>query len=207
MKKCSRDDCQESIVRKTSKYCINHCSRRVREKFLMDSRTSEAIHGIIRSDEMRRREEEILTERMLREEQETEYEETMRMDMERIIQKENEINHKIQMENDRLSEIQNKRQNLLDDEKNEAFYKFKIGILNVSTIASFSKRSSISILFDFVDVFAHDNKIEDAFVNGYELILYPNITITKEMSLYNLCDVIKTSNNKIAVKANEEKNE
>jgi hypothetical protein len=58
-----------------------------------------------------------------------------------------------------------------------------------------------------VDVFAHDNKIEDAFVNGYELILYPNITITKEMSLYNLCDVIKTSNNKIAVKANEEKNE
>jgi hypothetical protein len=173
----------------------------------MDSRTSEAIHGIIRSDEMKRREEEILTERMLREEQEAEYEETMRMDMERIIQKENEINHKIQMENDRLSEIQNKRQNLLDDEKNEAFYKFKIGILNVSTIASFSERSSISILFDFVDVFAHDNKIEDAFVNGYELILYPNITITKEMSLYNLCDVIKTSNNKIAVKANEEKNE
>ena len=219
IKKCSREDCQETIVRKTSKYCINHCSRRVREQVLNENRTSEVIHGIITNDEMRLREEEILTERMLREEQEAEYEETMRMDMERIIQKENEQCRKIQleneriiqkeneqynkmnMENERLSEINNIRCNLTFDEKNEPFYKFKIGILSASIIASFSARSSISILFDFVDVFAYDNKIEDEFVNGYELILYPNITITKEMSLYNLCDVIKTTNNKIVVKA------
>lgn len=205
IKKCSREDCQESIVRKTSKYCINHCSRRVREQVLNENKTSEVINGIIRNDEMRRREEEILTDRMLREEQEAEYEETMRIDMERIIQKENENNHKIQMENERLLEINNKRHNLTYDEKNEAFYKFKIGILNASIIASFSERSSISILFDFVDVFAYDNKIEDSFANGYELILYPNITITKEMSLYNLCDVIKITNNKIVVKATEGK--
>jgi len=204
-KKCSREDCQESIVRKTSKYCINHCSRRIREQVLNENKTSEVIHGIIRNDEMRRREEEILTDRMLRQEQEAEYEETMRMDMERIIQKENENNHKIQMENERLTEIDNKRRNLKFDDKNEAFYKFKIGILSASIIASFSERSSISILFDFVDVFACDNKIEDAFENGYELILYPNITITKEMSLYNLCDVIKTPNNKIVVKPSEGK--
>lgn len=204
IKRCSREDCHESIVRKTSKYCINHCSRKVREQVINENKTSENIHGIIRSEEMKRRDEEILTERMLREEQEVEYEETMRMDMERIMRKENEESLKIQMENERLSEILYKRHNLMDEEKNAVFYKFKITILNISTIASFSERSSISILFDFVDVFIHDNKIDDVFNNGYELILYPNITITREMSLYNLSDVIKTSNNKIAVKVCED---
>ena len=204
IKRCTREDCQELIVRKTSKYCINHCSRKVRERVLNESKTSEVIIGIMRTEEMKRRDEEILTERMLREEQEAEYEETMRMDMERIMRKENEESHKIQMENERLSEIQNKRQNLMDEEKNTVFYKFKIAILNISTIGSFSERSSISILFDFVDVFIHDNKIDDIFKNSYELILYPNITITREMSLYNLSDVIKTSNNKIAVKVCED---
>ena len=152
----------------------------------------------------------ILDERILREEQEKEYEETIQKDLERMAQKELEreltqknnverINNRTQIENDKRIEIEKKRQNITTRGE-ELFYKFKFSVLNTSILASFPEKSRISNLFDFIDVFMYDNKIDTKFENGYELILYPNITITKMMVECNLSEIIKTCNNKIQVK-------
>jgi len=215
-KLCKKEDCDLQCVRK-SKYCINHCSKKVREQVLNEEESNNRQIMLFQAEEIKQQELElerktieevrILEERLLREEQEKEYEETMKKDLERMNQKEFEresnlekINNKIQLENHKRVEIEKKRQNITYGENDELFYKFKFSVLNISILASFPEKSTISHLFDYIDVFSYDNKIDTKFENGYELILYPNITITKMMVDSRLSDIIKTCNNKIYVK-------
>lgn len=219
-KLCKKEDCDSNSV-KQSKYCIEHCSKKLRDKVLNEEEVNNRRAMLFQAEEMKQQELElerrtieevrILEERFLREEQEKEYEETLKQDLERMNQKEFErelrvqndlerINHKIQVENDNRIEIEKKRQNVTYGENDELFYKFKFSVLTVSTLVSFPEKSSVSNLFDYVDVFIYDNKTDTKFENGYELILYPNITITKMMSNNRLSDIIKTCNNKISVK-------
>lgn len=219
-KLCKKEDCDFQCVRK-SKYCINHCSKKVREQVLNEEEVKNREAMLFQAEEIKQQELElerktieevrILEERLLREEQEKEYEETMKKDLERMNQKEFErelrvkndlekINNKIQVENDKRVEIEKKRQTITYRENDELFYKFKFSVLNISILASFPEKSTISHLFDYIDVFSYDNKIDTKFENGYELILYPNITITKMMVDCRLSDIIKTCNNKIYVK-------
>lgn len=223
-KLCKKEDCDLESVKK-SKYCINHCSKKVREQVFKEEEAINRQVMLFQAEEMKRQELElerktieevrIIDERILREEQEKEYEETMKKDLEKMTQKELEkeltikrnlerINNKIQIENNKIVEIEKKRQNITYGENEELFYKFKFSGLDISLLASFPEKSIISHLFDYIDVFMYDNKIYTKFENGYELILYPNITITKMMVECNLKDIIKTCNNKIHVKEIEQ---
>ena len=220
-KLCKKEDCGFQSVKK-SKYCINHCSKKLREQVMKEEEVINRQAILFLQEEMKLQEIEIelerktmeevriLDERILREEQEKEYEETIQKDLERMAQKELEreltlknnlerINNRTQIENDKRIEIEKKRQNITKHGE-ELFYKFKFSVLNTSMLASFPEKSRISNLFDFIDVFMYDNKIDTKFENGYELILYPNITITKMMAECNLSEIIKTYNNKIQVK-------
>jgi len=196
---CQKESCVKDAI-KRGKYCIDHCTTRKRtERRHDESKTDEEVLFEIRKtierqrieEEQRRmeairREEErkineirYAEERMLIEEQENEYNEALRRDLEKM-------NLKKEMERKKIEDEQNfeicmrekirlNRERISDD-----YYKIKFVFQNLgglSMISTFSKDDCFESIFNFIDAFFYESNIKFP-SDGYELISYPNITVS-----------------------------
>lgn len=105
--------------------------------------------------------------RLLRVEQENDYEETMIIDKMKLIEEENKIINKIIIDSN-MDQLRKKvyNQEIINDNS------FKIKFTKrINTIKCFNNNASFSDIYDFIDIFLYDNNISIE----YELISYPNI--------------------------------
>jgi hypothetical protein len=159
----------------------------------------------IRRMEMIRKEEErkmneirYAEERLLREEQENEYNEACRQDLEKInrereleqINREKEleqINREKDLERQQIEDAQKfdismrEKVRLNNERVNDEYYKIKFvfkNLGNLSMISTFSKDDCFERVFNFIDSFFYESSINFP-SEGYELISYPNITLSE----------------------------
>jgi len=152
---------------------------------------------MIRKDEERQINEiRYVEERLLREEQEKEYHEACRQDLEKMhrekeleqINREKELeqmnlkkeSERQQIEDEHKFEIYMREKVRLNNERvNDEYYKIKFvfkNLGNLSMISTFSKDDCFESVFNFVDSFFYESSINFP-SEGYELISYPNITL------------------------------
>ena len=235
MRLCKKENCSEPSI-KRGKYCEAHCTvRRIRDshrntsevleerkvsepsslererlqRSIREQRIQELLRTQLREeDERRKRElsEKYLEERLFREEQQREYEETVRLDRERLrLQKEAQdkiINEKRDKEN----ELNEKRRKVQEDEmsEEEKYFKIKFVFPNVhglSIIQCFTKNCLFSNIFDFLDVFMTDSGIN---FDGYDILSYPNLSFEKETHMdKRFSDYVSSKNVQFTVKEKE----
>lgn len=193
-KKCQKLNCENEAI-KRGKYCVEHCtSKKFKSR---DERTDDEIieeirRNLIREREMeeylRKKEEEkkinelrYAEERLLIEQQEKEYQDALKKDIEKM-NHENELKRK-QIEKEKEFEmLMNEKIRMNNERENDEYYKIKFVFQNLgglSIISTFSKDDFFEYVFNFVDVFLHDSNIPFP-TNGYELISYPNITLCEQ---------------------------
>ena len=196
---CQKESCVKDAI-KRGKYCIDHCTTRKRTEHRHDeSKTDEEVLLEIRKtierqrieEEQRRmeairREEErkineirYAEERMLIEEQENEYNEALRRDLEKMNLKK-EIERK-KIEDEQNFEICMREKVRLNRERvSDDYYKIKFVFQNLgglSMISTFSKDDCFESIFNFIEAFFYESNIKFP-SDGYELISYPNITVS-----------------------------
>ena len=223
---CQKEYCDKEAI-KRGKYCIDHCTARKRSENRYDeeSKTDEEILMQIRQNIERRRIEEDMQrienerrrieairrdeerkineiryaeERLLREEQENEYKEACRQDLEKMnrekeMEKMNQekelekMNREKEMEMQKIEDehkfdIHMREKVRLNNERvNDEYYKIKFVFKNLgslSMISTFSKDDCFESVFNFVDSFFYESSINFP-SEGYELISYPNITLSE----------------------------
>ena len=171
MKRCAKTNCiKNSITR--GKYCEEH---RVRKK---------AIQETIQRQEVIQRQETIqipetiqqsLVEqerRFLIDDQNKEYEETMRLDILRNQQKEQQMIEKAIKD----SEMDQIRHLVFSNEKSDNSFNIKFSINGKQNIHYFNHDAFFKDIFQYIDLYLYDTKTE----MEYDLIYYPNIVFSKD---------------------------
>lgn len=112
--------------------------------------------------------------------QNKEYENAMKLDLERMKIKEDEDYEKILELSKKEYELQCKKQYFSEQTMNEnEIIMIKFSLKNKKIQHIFNKNSQIYLLFDFIDIYCHDN---DIILNDYYFITYPKVTITRKQS-------------------------
>ena len=173
---CKKDNCIQPPIPR-GKYCEQHRScKKLRSP--PPSYQNEVISQQLNNEEERLRLEE---DRLLRQEQEREYNETVIKDRERI-RLENEKKESERFEEElaqimKMSaemEIENsikKKRFLLErhvvDENDKSNYQIKFKLKDFTILKKFNKNSTINDLRFFVDMYIHENKIP---IENYDLV-------------------------------------
>jgi hypothetical protein len=159
MKQCARSNCvRNSITR--GKYCEEH---RVRKKKIQPEQNILQVQPQI---------QEITERRLLIDDQNREYEETMRLDMLRNQEREQEILEKAFKE----SEMDQIRQIVFSYEKTSDSFIIKFSINGKQNIHYFNQDALFKEIFQYIDLYLYDigTNME------YDLIRYPNIVYSKD---------------------------
>jgi hypothetical protein len=164
-------------IRKTiERQKIEEEQRRMEDERKREMRRIEAIR---REEERKINEIRYAEERMLIEEQENEYNEALRRDLEKM-------NLKKEIERKKIEDEQNfeicmrEKIRLNRDRVSDDYYKIKFVFQNLgglSMISTFSKDDFFESIFNFIDAFFYESNIKFP-SDGYELISYPNITVS-----------------------------
>ena len=205
MRICQKDNCN-GIAIPRGKYCEDH--RTNKKKIVMrgpeprfngfEETKTDIAEIRLKQQEEKSIEDEIKKlqleeDRLLRQDQEFEYQETMRKDMERIKQeKDKEYKKQLLKEDEELqqaiflSEIESKR-SLIPKDQDDNGYNIKFNIpKKPCVIHNFHGKSSFRNVFNFLDVYFHDNKIP---ITNYNIVVgYPKKIYTLSESDIMLCD-------------------
>lgn len=158
MKRCARTNCfRNSIPR--GKYCDEH--RVTRKKTTIPSHSVDIPTQV---SEIERR--------LLIDDQDNEYNETMRLDMLRMQENEQKMLEKAFKE----SEMDQIRQRVFSYEKNADSFNIKFSINGKTQVHYFNHDAIFKDIFQYIDLYLHDNGLE----MDYDLIYYPNIVFSKE---------------------------
>ena len=165
MKRCAKANCiKNSITR--GKYCEEH---RVRKKIRPETIQQSDIQDIQPSVTQNIIEQE---RRFLIDEQNREYEETIKLDMLRNQEKEQQMLEKAFKE----SEMDQLRQLVFSNEKSDDSFNIKFSINGKQNIHYFNRDASFKDIFQYIDLYLYDTKTE----MEYDLIYYPNIVFSKD---------------------------
>jgi hypothetical protein len=187
MKVCQKDNCNELSIRR-GKYCEMHRTKKIpnREVTLSPIRTQESktyeddieialeLSRKIYEDEKKKQKEE---DRFLKEQQEKEYYETLKIDEKILKQKEKDIEDEIDKERNKKIEFEIKKNRVIlnmPSEEDENIYNIKIKLSNTTLIRKFKKNCTIEDIRDFL--YVYNDK-----TNEYNLVLNsPFKKFTKE---------------------------
>lgn len=226
LRKCKREDCYEHSI-KRGKYCMNHCTVRKYRTLAVPTPvpTTEHTSPPIRShspapfgnifneeeerkdifNEERKCENEFryIEDRMIIQEQNREYEEAYKKDLENLHRMEEMLNKEKEMKLKFEIEIEKKRRQN-ESRENDEFYKIKFVFSNLNgltIISTFSKDDIFENVFNFIDVFLYDASIN---IGDYELISYPRIILNKvDHDLIKIKDKINSKNIQFMIKEKE----
>jgi hypothetical protein len=164
MKRCAKSNCiKNSIIR--GKYCEEH---RTRKKISI-----QPVEVIQQPDIQSLTQNNIEQERrFLIDEQNKEYEETMRLDLIRNQEKEQQMLEKVFKE----SEMDQVRQFIFSNEKTDDSFNIKFSINGKQNIHYFNRDALFRDIFQYIDLYLYDTKTE----MEYDLIYYPNIVFSKD---------------------------
>ena len=163
MKRCAKSNCiKNSITR--GKYCEDH---RVRKKIPIQRPVVEQPDIQSLSQNLAEQER-----RFLIDEQNREYEETVRLDMLRNQEKEQQMLEKVFKE----SEMDQLRQVVFSNEKTYDNFNIKFSINGKQQIYYFNRNALFNDIFQYIDLYLYDTKTE----MEYDLIYYPNIVFSKD---------------------------
>jgi len=162
MKRCAKSNCiKNSITR--GKYCEEH---RVRKKIRPETIQQPDIQQSLVQNLVEQE------RRFLIDEQNKEYEETMRIDMLRNQEKEQQMLEQAFKE----SEMDQIRQLVFSNEKTDDSFKIKFSVNGKQNIHYFNCDASFKDIFQYIDLYLYDTKTE----MDYDLIYYPNIVFSKD---------------------------
>lgn len=165
MKRCAKTNCiKNSIIR--GKYCEEH---RTRKKISI-----QPVEVIQQPDIQPSVTQNIIEQerRFLIDEQNREYEETIKLDMLRNQEKEQQMLEKAFKE----SEMDQIRQLVFSNEKTDDSFNIKFSINGKQNIHYFNRDASFKDIFQYIDLYLYDTKTE----MEYDLIYYPNIVFSKD---------------------------
>lgn len=155
MKRCARNNCfRNSIPR--GKYCDEH---RVARKKSVDIPVQPSISEIER--------------RLIIDEQNNEYNETMRLDMLKMQENEQKMLEKVFKE----SEMDQLREHVFSYEKKSDSFNIKFSINGKSQVHYFNHDALFKDIFQYIDLYLYDNNLE----MEYDLIYYPNNIFSKDI--------------------------
>ena len=179
LKVCFKKNCNDPASAR-GKYCENHRTNKPKIKPIIGNNIlmGEEIIPIIENNyeedinlalklsletlniEKKHVKEKFEEDRQLRIDQEYEFNETMKLDIERL-----------EKDNKRAEEIENKRLNSIKSEPTddkEEYFNIKIKLSNRSLIRKFKYHSKIKDIRDYLDVYFEDNKIN---IKNYNLVI------------------------------------
>jgi hypothetical protein len=157
MKRCAKSNCiKNSITR--GKYCEDHRTRKKQNQL-----PEPDIQSLTQN---------IVERRFLIDEQNKEYEETMRLDQLRNEEKEQQMLEKVFKE----SEMDQIRQLIFSNEKTNDSFNIKFSIKGKQNIHYFDRDALFKDVFQYIDLYLYDTKTE----MEYDLIYYPNIVFSKD---------------------------
>ena len=195
---CKKEDCNQPSI-KRGKYCIDHCTvRKIVESFspISSSTTIQFEHN--NDNEFR-----YIEDRMIMREQDREYEEAYKQNLENLRLREEMLKKEEEKKLNFEIEIEKKRHNE-ETRENDEFYKIKFVFSNLhglTIISTFSRDDILENIFNFIDVFLHDSSVS---IGEYELISYPKIIINKEEhNKIKINEKIKSKNVQFMVKEKE----
>lgn len=195
---CKKEDCNQPSI-KRGKYCIDHCTvRKIVESFspISSSTTIQFEHN--NDNEFR-----YIEDRMIMREQDREYEEAYKQNLENLRLREEMLKKEEEKKLNFEIEIEKKRHNE-ETRENDEFYKIKFVFSNLhglTIISTFSRDDILENIFNFIDVFLYDSSVS---IGEYELISYPKIIINKEEhNKIKINEKIKSKNVQFMVKEKE----
>lgn len=196
---CQKPYCNNQSIPR-GKYCEYHktTTRRHRLAPPLPSQLQPSLQEIIpshnhhhRSDDNDRK-TQLLIDRILKEEQEAEYLDAIEKDKLKFTEKHNkEI--KLQLREEQFKTRQ-ERLDIIEpalDEINILKLKFHLPN-NLKVIRSFRQTDLIDDIFEFLEVFMYNNKIE----GDFQVIMYPKIIVTNEQR-NNLISTLNSTGNKM----------
>jgi hypothetical protein len=200
---CKKEDCNQPSI-KRGKYCIDHCTVRKRvESFSPISSSTTIQFENISNETNNDNELRYIEDRMIMREQNREYEEAYKKDLENLRLREEMLKKEEEEKLNFEMEIKKKRQND-ESRENDEFYKIKFVFSNLhglTIISTFSRDDIFENIFNFIDVFLYDSSVS---MGEYELISYPKIIINKdEHNKIKINEKIKSKNVQFMVKEKE----
>ena len=191
IKNCKRENCNEPSI-KRGKYCINHCTVRKREAIVESSipipiRVPMPVENMFNEERKETNENEFryIEDRLIMQEQDREYEEAYKKDLENLFLREEMLKREQEMKRNFELEMEKKR--LYNEHReNDEYYKIKFVFSNLNgfpIISTFSRDDTFENVFNFIDLFLYDSSVN---IGEYELISYPKIMINKENPGYTV---------------------
>jgi hypothetical protein len=195
---CKKEDCNQPSI-KRGKYCIDHCTIRKRVESFSPISSSTTIQFENNNDNELR----YIEDRMIMREQDREYEEAYKQNLENLRLREEMLKKEEEKKLNFEIEIEKKRHND-ETRENDEFYKIKFVFSNLhglTIISTFSRDDILENIFNFIDVFLYDSSVS---IGEYELISYPKIIINKEEhNKIKINEKIKSKNVQFMVKEKE----
>lgn len=195
---CKKEDCNQPSI-KRGKYCIDHCTVRKRVESFSPISSSTTIQFENNNDNELR----YIEDRMIMREQDREYEEAYKQNLENLRLREEMLKKEEEKKLNFEIEIEKKRHND-ETRENDEFYKIKFVFSNLhglTIISTFSRDDILENIFNFIDVFLYDSSVS---IGEYELISYPKIIINKEEhNKIKINEKIKSKNVQFMVKEKE----
>lgn len=193
---CQKKDCEnESIPR--GKYCeLHRTNKKRRDVVIRNTNEEQKFFSYFEEEEKiikEQKNKKIEEDRIIRKEQEAEYKETERLDIEKM----ENIRFLKAIEESKKNFIKEKKEFLLNepDIKEEGVYYFKIKLSTGKAILRrFSNDSKIQDIRDYLEVYFYDNNIS---IENYNLVLnYPKIEFgnTEDENNLKLKNVIEQKN-------------
>jgi len=152
---CQKINCNKSAIHR-SKFCIEH-----------------EIRKRINTEEDIIKEDIIKEERKLKKEQEDEYK--LCLEYDRKVFEDKELQKIIE---ESLDSYYSEKKNLIETKDNDSYYTIKIKFQFDNIVQKFDMKSKISDIFNVIDVYIYEKKIN---INNYNIILnFPKKVFTKE---------------------------
>lgn len=162
MKRCAKVNCNKNSITR-GKYCEEH---RVRKKIRPETIQQPDIQQSLAQNLIEQE------RRFLIDDQNREYEETMRIDMLRNQEKEQQMIEKAIKD----SEMDQIRHLVFSNEKTDNSFNIKFSINGKQNIHYFNHDAFFKDIFQYIDLYLYDTKTEIE----YDLIYYPNIVFSKD---------------------------
>lgn len=177
VKECSFEDCINECLTARSRYCGQHNTPALRKKAIQkkekeeEERLSEIFIKQLIIEEQEQ-ETKLRDDRVLRTQQDMDYEEAVRMDTENMKLKEADVQRRVK--------IRQKFQEYIP-QKSDVTVQLTFPQLRLKLKQSFPQNCAIKELFDFVDIVLEDNNVAQTSPSFfYQIIVYPNQSYTKE---------------------------
>lgn len=203
LKVCQKENCEEPAI-KRGKYCVIHRTNKIKSRTIsvpVNEERNTFINNYDKDIELAMKmsldelniekniyNKKLEDDRQLKLEQEEEYNNIMRLDIQRV-----------RKEKERIEEIENKRVNVIKNDPldTDKYFNIKFKLPNKDVIKKFKLNSKMVNIRDFLDVYFEDNKMS---ILNYNLVI--NQTPIRKigindnnMSISSLISSLNLSNN------------